>query len=205
MVLVIPAYPVPLFRLFWKMGGWVVMITGVLLVVFTLISHFNLKTAKRFEAEGRSAVAVILNKEKTTQREPDGDTKINYWLTLEFVTGLGEDVTVRRSIGKSRYRSVQEGDAQTVFYLASEPDRIELSQGSHQKGARITQWIALFAGLIWLAALWMTGGWAVSAVRARRFGNREQALVQEVMQTGLKINNQATLPAGMARCPGKGR
>jgi len=38
MVLIIPKYPVPLFRLFWKMGGWSMLIAGVLLVVFTLIA-----------------------------------------------------------------------------------------------------------------------------------------------------------------------
>jgi hypothetical protein len=190
MVLVIPKYPVPLFRLFLKMGGWVVLITGVLLVVFTLISESNLKTAKRFEAEGRRTVAVIGEKERAVRREPDGDKKISYWLTLEFITGLGEQMSVRRSVGKSQYQSVQEGGKLTLFYLASEPDKIELSQGSYLKGARVTQWIALLAGLIWLAALWIIGGWAVSAVRARRFGSREEAMVQEIKRTGVKINNR---------------
>lgn len=79
------------------MGGWVVLITGVLLLVFTLISHFNLKTARMFEAEDRRVVAKITDKEKIVRRDPDGNDKVSYWLTLEFVTGLGEAVTVRQS------------------------------------------------------------------------------------------------------------
>ncbi len=190
MVLIIPKYPVPLFRLFWKMGGWIVLITGVLLVVFTLISHFNLKTAKRYEAEGRRVVALITTKEKTVRRDSDGDRKVSYWLTLEFVAGLGEAITVRQSVGKGQYNSLQEGDELPLFYLASKPGKVELTQGSHRKGARITQWFALIAGLIWLAALWIIGGWAVSAVRARRFGPRKEAMVQEIKRTNVKINNR---------------
>ncbi len=190
MVLNVPKYPVPLFRLFWKMGGWIVLITGVVLVVFTLISHANLKTARRFENEGRRAVALITNKEKTVRRDSDGNDKVNYWLTLDFVTGLGEAITVRQSVGHGQYNSLQEGGELPLYYLVSEPGKVELTQGSHRKGARITQWIALIAGLIWLTALWVIGGWAVSAVRTRRFGTRKEAMVQEIKRTNVKINNR---------------
>ena len=190
MVLNIPKYPVPLFRLFWKMGGWMVLITGALLVLFTLISQSNLKTARRFEAEGRSTVALITDKEKTVRRDSDGNDKVSYWLTFEFVTGLGQAITVRQSVGRGQYNSLKQGDELPLFYLASEPGKVELTQGSHREGARVTQWIALIAGLVWLAALWIIGGWAVSAVRARRFGPRKEAMVQEIKRTNLKINNQ---------------
>ncbi len=172
------------------MGGWFVIISGAMLVLFTLISQANLETAKRFETEGRSAVAQIVKKEKTVRHDSDSRTKISYWLTLDFVTDLGEEISVRRSVGRGAYQSVEQGGTQNLYYLASDPHKIELSRGSHRKGARVTQWIALIAGLIWLAALWIIGGWAVSAVRARRFGTREEAMVQEVLQTGVKINNQ---------------
>ncbi len=190
MVLIIPTYPVSFFRLFWKMGGWVVMIFGVLLLVFTLISHFNLKTAKRFENEGLSAIALVTDKKKTVNRNADGKRTTTYYLTLDFTSQTGRDISVRRSVGSRKYDSVQVGNEMALYYLASDPETTEVTQGSHRKGSRITQIIALIAGLGCLAAIWIIGGSTVSAVRARRFGPREEAYVQEIKRTGVKINNK---------------
>lgn len=190
MVLIIPRYPVSFLRLFLKMGGWIVLVLGVVLLVLTLISHFNLKTAKRFDEEGRRAVALISEKEKIVSRDSDGDRQTSYYLTLEFTTHKRREMSVRRSVGGSKYRSVQEGGEIVLYYLASEPETTELTQGSHRKGSRITQTIALIDGLVCLAVIWVIGGWAVSAVRARRFGARQEAVVQEIKRTGVKINNQ---------------
>ena len=55
----IPDPPPSLFRLFNRMGGWMVIIAGAALLLFTLISHLALQTAKRFEAEGIPARAEV--------------------------------------------------------------------------------------------------------------------------------------------------
>ena len=190
MVLNIPKYPVSFLRLFFKMGGWIVLILAVVLLILSLVSHANLKTAKRFETEGLSAIARVTDKEKTVKRNSDGKRTTTYYLTLQFSTQTGKDISVRSSVGSRKYNSVQEGDEIPLYYLASAPETTEITKGSHRKGSRITQFIALMIGLGWLAALWIIGGWTVSAVRARRFGPRKEAMVQEVKRTGVKINNQ---------------
>jgi len=190
MVLIAPQYPVSLFRLFWKMGGWIVIIIGVFLLALTLISALSLNTAKRFEREGRGATATVTEKYTTESRDSDGDRTVTYWLTFEYTTLMGEEITLNRSAGTSEYRRAGVGAPFELQYLASEPRRTELTQGSFRTGAKVAQIGALVAGIVWLTALWIMGGWAVSAVRARRYGAREEAQVMQVRQTWFKVNKQ---------------
>jgi len=189
MSLEIPRYPVPIWRLFLKMGGWFVVIGGVILLMFTLISNLALETAKQFEREGRMASAVVTEKYTTESRDSDGDTKTTYWLTLNFVTERKEAVRVTESVGTSAYRRAEVGQPFELLYLASDPERIEATPGSNRRGSRVFQIVALVFGVAWLAGLWKVGGWSVSAVRARRFGKREMARVKEVRRTGVRVNN----------------
>lgn len=172
------------------MGGWIVIVFGVCLLIFTLISNANLNTAKRFEAEGQEAVAIVLRKYQTESRDADGDTTVTNWLILEYSTRRGEKITLTRTAGSSEYERAKVQEEFELRYLASEPRKTELTPGSYRSGSRITQGIALVLGLIWLGLLWKIGGWSVSAVRARRFGAREEAVVTEVRRTGVKVNNR---------------
>ncbi|WP_371228678.1 DUF3592 domain-containing protein [Roseovarius sp. 2305UL8-3] len=190
MSLEIPRYPVPIWRLFLKMGGWIVLISGAILLLFTLISHLALQTAKQFEREGRMASAMVTEKYTTESRDSDGDRTTTYWLTFDFVTERREEVTVTESVGTSAYRRAEVGQPFELLYLASNPQKIEATPGSNRRGSRVFQIMALVLGLIWLVGLWKVGGWSVSAVRARRFGTRETAKVKEVRRTAVRINNR---------------
>ena len=44
-------------------------------------------------------------------------------------------------------------------------------------------------GLVWLAALWITGRWAVEALRARRYGACEMAEVTGIERSAVRVNN----------------
>ncbi len=190
MTLTIPRHPVSFFRLFWKMGGWIVIILTVLMLIATLISQLSLNLAKRFETEGREATAVVVEKYFTESTDSDGDRTVTYWLGLEFTTQVGEAISVKRTAGSSEYNRAEVGGEFDLLYLESEPETTELTEGSHRTGAKVGQIIALVFGLIWLGLLWLIGGWAVAAVRARRFGVREEATVTEVRRMRVRVNNR---------------
>jgi hypothetical protein len=108
---------------------------------------------------------------------------------LDYVTQGGRDFTQTRSVGRSLYRSVTEGNEIEIRYLRSRPTRIEVEPGSHATGARVMQFLALLAGLIWLAGLWVVGRWTVEAARARRYGDTGEAKVTAVERSWMRINN----------------
>lgn len=190
MVLVIPRHPVPLFRLFWKMGGWSVIILGVLLLILSLISQANLSTAKRFEKEGRKATAIVTERYTTVSTDSDGDRTTTYWLTLDYVTQAGEEISLNRSVGTAAYNRASEGQPFDLLYLDSQPRKTELTEGSYRQSSRVLQVVALVEGVMFLGLLWLIGGWTVSAARARRYGRREEAVVREVRRTNIRVNNR---------------
>ena len=139
--------PVSLFRLFWKMGGWIVIVFGAILLIFTLISQMSLSAAKRFEAEGVPATAVVTQKYYTESIDSDGDRSVTYWLTLNFVTQNKQDITVTESVSSSEYARGEVGEAFELVYLQSEPEWVELTPGSYATGAKVAQIGALVAFL----------------------------------------------------------
>ena len=186
----IPDPPPSLFRLFIRMGGWLVLIAGAFLLLLTLISHLALQTAKRFEREGIMATAQVSEKYTTTSTDSDGDKTISYWLTFTYITAGKDEITLTETVSTALYRSVEPGRSFDLLYLESEPDRVETSPGSNRSASRFTQIAALAFGSLWLFGLWKVGGWAVAAVRARRYGRREMATVTDIARTGVKINNR---------------
>lgn len=185
-----PDPPPSLFRLFLRMGGWFVIIAGVVLLMFSIGSHFALQSAKRFEREGVPAVAEVSEKYSRTSSSSEGGNKTTYYLTFTYVTQDGTGYTDTRSVGTSLWNSVEEGDTFELLYLQSAPQTIETSPGSNRTASGAMQVIALVFGGLWLLGLWKVGGWAVAATRARRYGRREVAKVVKVERTGVRINNR---------------
>ena len=107
------------------------------------------------------------------------------------MTAAGEDISLNRSVSRAEYNRATQGQPFDLQYLQSAPRKTELTPGSYQSGARVTQIIALVMGLAWLAGLWIIGGWSVAATRARRYGRYEEAKVVEVRRTGVTINGRA--------------
>jgi uncharacterized protein (DUF58 family) len=182
--------PVPLWRLFWRMGGWVALIFGGPFLVLTLISSLSLSLAQRFDAEGRETGARVVDRYETVSTDSDGDRTTTYSLVLTFKTNRGAEVTVTHSVGSNLYHSTEVGDFTGIWYLESAPDKTELNRGENRSLGIVTQTLALLFGLLWLAALWVPGRKAGAAVRARRYGARETAEVTGVTQTNWKVNNQ---------------
>ena len=177
-------------QLFLKMGGWFVLILGAILLLLSVVGQANFMTAERFEREGRMAQAEVVKKYTSEHRDQDGDLEITYRLVVAFITAQEDAVEVDRSVGKALYQRVETGGFVDVLYLESEPQKVELAQGSNREGATFLKRLCLVLGLCWLAGLWVVGGWAVAAARARRYGTGEDALVAEVRESRININNR---------------
>ncbi|MEC3860443.1 DUF3592 domain-containing protein [Mesobacterium sp. TK19101] len=182
--------PVSFFRLFWRMGGWAVLIPLALLLVLTAVSVVSLSTAERFEREGRQTTATVADKYFRENRDSDGDRTVAYFLVLDYTTNAGQTMNVHQSVGSALYNSASPGSTIPVWYLESAPSKIETSQGEHLTAARITQMIGLIFGAGFLGALWYFGRRAVAAVRARRFGIEETAEVLGIERTNTRVNNR---------------
>ncbi|MDJ0822090.1 MAG: DUF3592 domain-containing protein [Paracoccaceae bacterium] len=182
--------PVPLWRLFLRMGGWISLIFLAPLLVLTFISAETLSIANRFDTEGRETTALLADKYYRESRDSDGDVTITYYLVLDFETRRGETMEVHRTVGKSDYNRLVQGDSMPIWYLESEPDRTEITRGQYRSGSAIAQYFALGIGLIFLTAFWYTGRNAVAAVRARRYGARESATVTGIKPTSITVGNE---------------
>ncbi len=185
-----PVPPVSLFRLFSRMGGWIVLVIGVFLLFFTWISHLSLEEAKRFETDGQMAEATVLKKYTTTSRETDGGEETDYWLEFTFITQAKDQIVKKETVNTSLYKEVDVGGTFDLFYLPSEPSEVETSPGSNRMLSRLTQGFALVFGLVWLAGFWRVGRWAVDGARARRYGTRHRVKVTSIDRTNVRINNR---------------
>lgn len=182
--------PVSVFRLFLRMGGWIVLILGLVLVILTSIASVSLNTAQRFDAEGRETVAQITERNLTESRDSDGDKTVTYYFHLDYTTNGRREMSIRKSVGSSMYNAHDVGDRIQIWYLETQPDTVELDRGSNAQVARVMQWVGLAFGLAWLGSLWLIGRKAVAAVRARRYGARQEARVQDVERTAVTANGK---------------
>jgi len=168
-----------------------VLIAGVLLLIFTVLSQLALKTAQRFEAEGHTTSAQVSERYITTRTDADGDQSTSYWLTFTYVISDKQEITLTQTVGTSLYRRVQTGDSFDLLYLASDPHRVETSPGSNRASSKVAQSVALLFGAVWLVSLWKVGGWAVAAFRARQYGTRETVKVTRIHRTSFKVNKKS--------------
>ncbi|WGW03044.1 DUF3592 domain-containing protein [Tropicibacter oceani] len=182
--------PVPIHKLYLRMGGWFSLAFLGSLLVLTLVSHFALGLAIRFETEGRQTTARIMDKYYTESTDSDGDREVTHYLVLDYMTNSGAQMEISRSVSLSVYNRARVHDTMPIWYLDSEPDRTELTQGANRSAATVTQIIALVFGTLMLGGLWYSGSRAIAAVRARRFGAEETAEVTEIAATSVTINNR---------------
>lgn len=182
--------PVPIWRLYWRMWGWVSLIFLLFLLVLTMFSSLSLSLANRFDAEGRETAAEVLDSYERVTTDSDGDREVTYYLVLRYDIRSGEEVQIERSVGSSLYYDTAIGDYIGIWYLASEPETIEVYRGENRSAAVATQWIALVFGILTLGSMWIPARKSVAAVRARRYGARETAVVTGTTRTRYQVNNR---------------
>ena len=99
--------PVSALRLFLKMGGWVPLIFGLVLVIISWIGEISLNAAKRFDVKARETVAMVTEKYTSESRDSDGNRTTTYWLTLEYETWAGEAIQHSRTVNSNEYRGAE--------------------------------------------------------------------------------------------------
>lgn len=176
-------------RLFFRMGGWVVVLLGFVVAILLFESSSSLEKAVRLDADGVHTLARVTDKTSLRRRVGDRYEEIR---TIAFVyeTSDGRLIELRRQVGSDRFDRVRIGSHIDIWYAPSHPTEVELRRGSLRDASRSAQWIALVVGLVWLFSLWRVGDWAVQAIRARRYGRRMQAKVTGVVESNWVIQWQ---------------
>ncbi|MEO0677792.1 MAG: DUF3592 domain-containing protein [Pseudomonadota bacterium] len=175
--------------LFWRLGGWIALLAGFLLLVLTFVSSASHREAAEFEALGEITAAEILNKREEVTRDSDGDRVVTYFVTYRF-QAPGEQVIAETRVGRGLYRRSEPANRQELRYLPDSPRTFEVPPGSTRRGAWQAQLLALALGLGALAGLWFPGRRAVRAVKTRRSGSEIHATVTEVVRTNVKVNKR---------------
>lgn len=170
------------------MGGWWVIILAILVLLVTLLSESRASLARQFERDSRTVEARVLNR---YIRQQDGGTdQVSFIVALDFSTPEGERIVFERGVPEENFQEMVPGTRVDVRYLPDAPRRVEVIEGAYRSGAVALQRVALGGGILWLILLWRVGSWAVSAVRAREGGPREDVEVVRVQRTPYRVRRQ---------------
>ncbi|WP_299848237.1 DUF3592 domain-containing protein [uncultured Roseovarius sp.] len=179
--------PVPVLRLFLRMGGWIVVMLGLICAGLSLISAADSDLAQRFDKDGRQTSATVSHKRFAKTRNPDGSLSTSYWVTLRYRTGAGEVMMLERLVNGVEYRRSEQGARVDLRYLPDAPFTVELATNWFRTMAQRKQSLALGAGLIGLLLLWVIGRRSVDAIRARDYGTREKAVVTGIRRVAIRL------------------
>ena len=179
--------PQSVYRLFLRMGGWLVILLGVACLLLSLLSALDADLAERFEGEGRQVAATVSHKRHIHTRNPDGSLSTAYWVTLRYRTSDGEQLMLERLVSAEESERALEGAKVYLLYLPDDPQRVELSANWFQSAAEIKKSLALSVGVLWLLLLWIIGKRSVDAIRAREFGTREPAIVTAIRKSAILL------------------
>ena len=172
--------PPGFWTLFRRSGGIFPIVSAAATLVMTGVSSGDLRSAYALEAHGVEAQAIVVARDRRTQRTDSG-TKTTYYVTLRY--GLAtQERDVERSVPKSFYDTRTEGQFQTIRYLPDRPDIVEFWPGRKAEQATRAQIGALFFGVVTLGAGWFVARRVVAMLRARRFGPHEVGRVIEIAQ-----------------------
>lgn len=185
-----PPGPPDVLRLFLRMGGWGVIILGVLVLIVSLLSASRLSLAREFERDGRLTRAEVVQKFVRIQTSADGGQTYGYFVRFGFDTPDGQRIQVQRALQFEDFELIDEGQSLDLRYLPDDPETILLASDAYKEGGTALRRIALVGGLVWLWSLWRVGGWAVDAVRAREYGVSEEVEVVKVQRTAVRMNRQ---------------
>jgi hypothetical protein len=183
-------YPRGWFNLFLRLGGWVCLVAGVALLALTGISASRLYMADRLDAGGGYSAAVVTDKRYEQSTDSDGDTSTTYYVTFTYKGGSAGGQTVETTVGSGFYDDVMPQDRRVIRYLRDDPRVIEYEPGRYRRIGNTLRYIGLAVGLLGLAALWMLGQQTNRAIKARRDGDRRIAVVIDIRDTNVEVNDR---------------
>lgn len=165
------------FSIFFSAGGTFAVIAAVALLAFTSIAVFSYSQASRFDRDGIETSADIVD--TRTRRKSEGHR--SYYATFQFDVE-GRSYRVEKNVSRSFHATHPKGATSTIYYLRTNPKKIEYFRGENHQDGQQTQFISGIAGIIALGALWYFGQRTNRAVLARQRGHRTVATVTEVVE-----------------------
>lgn len=170
--------------LFLRLGGWISLGLGVLLLIVTAFSAGALYLAGHVDRTGALAYAVVTDK----RLDPAGEGAVPKVTFTYKASGGGR--TVETEVTRDYYDSVAVGDERPIRYLRGDPTDIVTDLSYYHRIGALLRWIGLMLGLAGLAALWAFGKRANRAVRVRRDGQRLLADVMGVRDLNFAVNGE---------------
>lgn len=113
-----------------------------LAVAFIWTSLKEQALTERLTAEGRQATCVVTAKDRRDNHKRSDD----YYLTVSFVTEIGDPVVARKSVGSTEYHATQIGAEMPVIYVASDPNAFRLN--GHKGGEKALKGVGLFLAVV---------------------------------------------------------
>ncbi|MCK0095415.1 DUF3592 domain-containing protein [Yoonia sp. F2084L] len=166
------------FSVFRGHGGWIPIVAAVICIAVTFGSVVGYQSAARYERVGVETQAEAVSRRIRRDSEGSDDYYVTYRFTVDQQT-----VQRERKVSRAQHRSAPAGSSHTIRYLPDNPRKFETYVGQAHDGAVIMQWIAGFAGVGSLIALWRVGGRANRSVLTRRFGYRAVAKIERIVET----------------------
>ena len=178
------------FSLFWRMGGYGVLICAALWLILTIPAHFSETLAARFERSGVVTFGEVVDRRHEVSTDSDGDESHSYYLTLRFDAASAGVIQREVSVGSGVYAASPMGEAVELRFLPDDPDAIEVPVG---KTAGTAWWLMRIGAVFGIAALimlWFFGKRATLAYKTRRDGQALVAEVIEVRSTSVTVNDE---------------
>lgn len=176
--------------LFLRLGGWISLGVGVLLLVVTAFSASQLRLADRFDRDGALAYAAVEGKRIAVRTDSDGDTFEDHFVTLRFKARGLPGQTVEASVTRDYHDRVAVGDQVPIRYLVDAPGIVETDMGQYRRAGVVMRWIGLVLGLAGLAALYAFGLQATRAVKVRRDGQKRYAEVTGIRDVPVSVQGR---------------
>lgn len=180
--------PAPFWWLFYKLSGWVALVFLIPCLIMVGISAFSFSMAKRFDENGLETTARIeqLYFEETT--DSDNDTVITYYLDLTYQTRDGAQMALTQDVTEDVFERSEKGASMQIWYLADDPDTIEVTRGDNLTLGRVTRVIAIVLGLIAGSIAVFIGWRTLDAIRARRSGKIVTGKVLRIARSAWEVN-----------------
>jgi hypothetical protein len=179
---------VSVWRLIRRHLLWVPLIPLVVTLVFVAISRSETSRARALDAFGVDAFALVTRLDQRIRRERDGD-RTEYFVHFSFQPVSGPPVVLSRSISRSRYLELREGDEIPIRYVAHDPGVTEFAAGERAAAGFWSFWLAVAAGSATLgSAIWALRR-KMAVLRAAWTGEVRQAEVTAHLASGTRINS----------------
>lgn len=169
------------FRQFWFLFGGIWLLVGS---IFAVVGGVMVWNEWRYRNEGADAEATVVD--KYTRRGDKGGTK--YYITYEFTTPDGYNISDSEQVNKSTWEGVEEGSKIRVRYLPVTPEKSDIPDSSDVWMPAIFGGVGVVFGGIGAVLFFKGLNRARTIARLLRDGIRTEGTVVAVQESNMTIN-----------------